>query len=141
MVVSAAAASSAAGSSGRPRNASAAAAAMAKLPRWKRPAARSGQADVEARRTSSTLRSETIRSATARDSWSSSAVTRIPWSRTTASFSSAMSFSVGPSQRVCSRPTDVSTCTFDGITFVASKRPPSPASITTTSTPRRASSW
>ena len=35
----------------------------------------------------------------------------------------------------------VSTWTFDGITFVASKRPPRPASITATSTPRRASSW
>ena len=40
-----------------------------------------------------------------------------------------------PSQRVCSRLTDVSTCTFEGITFVASKRPPRPASITATSTP------
>ena len=39
---------------------------------------------------------------------------------------------------MCSRLTDVSTCTFDGITFVASKRPPRPASITATSTPRRA---
>ena len=32
----------------------------------------------------------------------------------------AMSAIVGPSQRVCSSPTFVSTCTFDGITFVAS---------------------
>ena len=36
---------------------------------------------------------------------------------------------------------EVSAWTFDGITLVASKRPPSPASITATSTPRRASSW
>ncbi len=53
----------------------------------------------------------------------------------TASFSSAMSFSVGPSQRVCSRPTFVSTVTRESITFVASYRPPSPASTTATSTP------
>ncbi len=52
-----------------------------------------------------------------------------------------MSVRVGPSQRVCSRLTDVRTWTLDGITFVASKRPPRPASITATSTPRRASSW
>ena len=52
-----------------------------------------------------------------------------------------MSVSVGPSQRVCSRLTEVSACTLDGITLVASKRPPRPASITATSTPRRASSW
>jgi hypothetical protein len=36
------------------------------------------------------------------------------------SFSAATSAIVGPSQRVCSRPTFVSTCTRDGITFVAS---------------------
>jgi hypothetical protein len=47
---------------------------------------------------------------------------------------------VGPSQRVCSRPTFVSTATSDGMTFVASQRPPSPASTTATSTPRRANS-
>ena len=46
--------------------------------------------------------------------------TRVAWSRTTASFSRAMSSIVGPSQRVCSRPTVVSTWTFEGITFVAS---------------------
>ena len=59
---------------------------------------------------------------------------------TTSSFSRAIASTVGPSQRVCSRPTLVSTCTFEGITLVASKRPPRPASITATSTPRRASS-
>ena len=39
---------------------------------------------------------------------------------TTASFSSAMWRSVGPSQRVCSSPTLVSTCTRESITLVAS---------------------
>ena len=47
-------------------------------------------------------------------------VASVAWSRTTSSFSSAMSRIVGPSQRVCSSPTDVSTWTLDGITFVAS---------------------
>ncbi len=60
--------------------------------------------------------------------------------RTTASFSRAMSATVGPSQRVCSRPTLVSTTTGARSTPVASWRPPRPASTTATSTPRRASS-
>src|SRR5829696_3209283 len=51
-----------------------------------------------------------------------------------------MSVIVGPSQRVCSRPTLVSTATGAARTFVASWRPPSPASTTATSTPRSASS-
>ena len=59
---------------------------------------------------------------------------------TTASFSRAMSATVGPSQRVCSSPTLVSTTTGARSTPVASWRPPSPASTTATSTPRRASS-
>jgi hypothetical protein len=91
--------------------------------------------------TSSAWRSEAVRSAISSTTDGSSPITRVEWSRTTASFSAAMSASVGPSQRVCSRLTDVSTWTFEGITFVASKRPPSPASTTATSTPRRASSW
>ena len=60
--------------------------------------------------------------------------------RTTASFSPAMSATVGPSQRVCSRPTFVSTATAASSTLVASQRPPRPASTTATSTSRRASS-
>jgi hypothetical protein len=56
------------------------------------------------------------------------------------SFSAAMSAIVGPSQRVCSRPTFVRTWTFEGMTFVASQRPPRPASTTTTSAPASASS-
>ena len=60
--------------------------------------------------------------------------------RTTASFSPAMSAIVGPSQRVCSRPTLVSTTTGAPSTLVASQRPPRPASTTATSTSRRASS-
>ena len=60
------------------------------------------------------------RAATASASGSSSAVTSTEWSRTTASFSSAMLVTVGPSQRVWSRATPVSTWTFDGITLVAS---------------------
>ena len=51
-----------------------------------------------------------------------------------------MSATVGPSQRVCSRPTLVSTTTGARSTPVASWRPPRPASTTATSTPRRASS-
>ena len=51
-----------------------------------------------------------------------------------------MSAIVGPSQRVCSNPTLVSTTTGAPRTFVASQRPPRPASITATSTSRRASS-
>ena len=60
--------------------------------------------------------------------------------RTTASFSPAMSAIVGPSQRVCSSPTLVSTTTGAPSTLVASQRPPRPASTTATSTSRRASS-
>ena len=60
--------------------------------------------------------------------------------RTTASFSPAMSRTVGPSQRVCSSPTLVSTTTGAPSTFVASCRPPRPASTTATSTSWRASS-
>ena len=56
------------------------------------------------------------------------------WSRSTASFSVAISTSVSPRYSVCSSPTDVSTVTRDGSTLVASSRPPSPASITPTST-------
>src|SRR3954470_6540401 len=52
-----------------------------------------------------------------------------------------MSAIVGPSQRVCSRPTLVSTTTGASSTLVASQRPPRPASITATSPPRRASSY
>ena len=51
-----------------------------------------------------------------------------------------MSAIVGPSQRVCSSPTLVSTHTSASSTLVASQRPPRPASTTATSTPRRASS-
>ena len=59
------------------------------------------------------------------------------WSRSTASFSAAISSSVSPSHSVWSSPTEVSTVTREGITLVASSRPPSPASITATSTPGR----
>ncbi len=51
-----------------------------------------------------------------------------------------MSRTVGPSQRVCSSPTFVSTTVSAPSTLVASWRPPRPASITATSTSRRASS-
>ena len=54
--------------------------------------------------------------------------------RRTASFSAAISCSVSPSHCVWSRPIEVRTVTFDSRTFVASRRPPSPASITPTST-------
>ena len=64
-------------------------------------------------------------------------VTSVAPGLTTASFSSAMCRSVGPSQRVCSRPTLVSTTTGASSTLVASWRPPRPASTTATSTPRR----
>ena len=65
----------------------------------------------------------------------SAPTTSVPPGRTMSSFSAAMSAIVGPSQRVCSSPTFVRTCTFDGITFVASQRPPRPASTTATSAP------
>ena len=55
-------------------------------------------------------------------------------SATTASFSAAISSRVSPSSSVCSRPTFVSTTTGARRTFVASSRPPSPASTTATST-------
>ena len=57
-------------------------------------------------------------------------VTSVEWSRSTASFSAAISTSVSPSHSVWSRPTEVSTVTREGITLVASSLPPSPASIT-----------
>ena len=53
----------------------------------------------------------TIRSATVSASAPSGPATSVPPSGTTASFSSAMWRSVGPSQRVCSRPTLVRTST------------------------------
>ena len=57
-------------------------------------------------------RSAHIRSASAIASGCRSApTTSVPPGRTTSSFSRAMSATVGPSQRVCSRPTFVSTCT------------------------------
>ena len=71
-------------------------------------------------RTQRAWRSPATRSATVCAAGSSGPVTSVEWSRTTASFSSAMSAMVGPSQRVCSRPTPVSTATFEGITLVAS---------------------
>ena len=60
--------------------------------------------------------------------------TRVDWSRSTASFSAAISASVSPSHSVWSRPIEVSTVTREGIVLVASSLPPSPASITPTST-------
>ena len=48
------------------------------------------------------------------------------WSRSTASFSAAISSSVSPSHSVWSRPTEVSTVTREGIVLVASSRPPRP---------------
>ena len=53
---------------------------------------------------------------------------------TTASFSIAISSTVSPSTSVCSSPTFVSRTTRERTTFVASCRPPSPASTTATST-------
>ncbi len=73
-------------------------------------------------------------------SGSSSPTTSVDPGATTASFSRAMSVIVGPSQRVCSRPTLVSTATGAASTLVASWRPPRPASTTAASTPRSASS-
>jgi hypothetical protein len=141
VVSAAAAATVSARSSPAPRKASAAARASAKFWRWKPPGARNGTPASVGARTSVAWRSAATRSATSAEAGSSGPTTSVPWSRTTASFSAAISATVGPSQRVCSRPTEVSACTFDGITLVASKRPPRPASITATSTPRRASSW
>ena len=68
--------------------------------------------------------------ASASTSGASGPITRVEWSRSTASFSAAISSSVSPRYSVCSRPTEVSTVTCDGSTLVASRRPPSPASIT-----------
>ena len=66
-------------------------------------------------------RSAQTRSATATTSGASPLPsTSVPDGCTTSSFSRAMSVSVGPSQRVCSRPTLVSTWTVDGMTLVAS---------------------
>ena len=48
------------------------------------------------------------------------------WSRSTASFSAAISTSVSPRYSVCSRPTEVSTVTREGSTLVASRRPAEP---------------
>ena len=56
--------------------------------------------------------------------------TSVVASRSTASFSAAISSSVSPSHSVWSRPIEVSTVIFEGIVLVASSRPPSPASIT-----------
>ena len=53
----------------------------------------------------------------------------------TASFSFAISSGVSPSTSVCSSATFVSRTTGASTTFVASSRPPSPASMTATSTP------
>ena len=64
--------------------------------------------------------------------------TSLVWSRSTASFSAAISVSVSPSHSVCSSPIEVSTVTREGRTLVASSRPPSPASITPASTPAAA---
>ena len=64
--------------------------------------------------------------------------TRVVCGRRTASFSAAISSSVSPSRSVCSSAIEVSAVTFDGITLVASRRPPSPASITPASTLARA---
>ncbi len=58
----------------------------------------------------------------------------------TASFSAAISARVEPSTSVCSRPTFVSRTTRASTTFVASWRPPSPASTTAASTPCAAKS-
>ena len=58
---------------------------------------------------------------------------------TTASFSPAISPTVEPSRRVWSSATFVSTSTSAVSTFVASSRPPRPASTTATSTPSSAS--
>jgi hypothetical protein len=59
---------------------------------------------------------------------------------TTASFSAAISSRVSPSTSVCSRPTLVSRTTCERRTFVASRRPPRPASTTATSISRAANS-
>ncbi len=64
-----------------------------------------------------------------------SPVTSVVPGRRTASFSAAISSSVSPSHCVWSRPIEVRTVTFESRTFVASRRPPRPASITPTSTP------
>ena len=50
--------------------------------------------------------------------------TRVELSRSTASFSAAISSSVSPSHSVWSRPTEVSTVTCEGIVLVASSLPP-----------------
>ena len=55
-------------------------------------------------------------------------------SRRTASFSAAISSIVSPRYSVWSSPTEVSTVAREPITLVASSLPPSPASITPTST-------
>ncbi len=70
--------------------------------------------------TSRAPRSSATRSATIIDSGSSSPATSTPPGCTTSSFSCAIPASVGPSQRVCSRLTEVITCTREGMTLVAS---------------------
>ena len=70
---------------------------------------------MRASRSPATLRATAIASG-ARSAPSRSLV---PGTRT-ASFSSAMSLIVGPSQRVCSSPTFVSTVSRESITLVAS---------------------
>ena len=104
--------------------------------RWKEPAARTGipAPGSSGARTSLAPRSAAVRSARAETSSLRRPTTRTDWSRSTASFSAAISTSVSPSHSVWSRPTEVSTVTREGITLVASRRPPSPASITAAST-------
>jgi len=69
---------------------------------------------------------------------SSGRITTVSSVWTTASFSVAICSTVSPRTSVCSSPTLVSRTTRERRTFVASWRPPSPASTTATSTPASA---
>ena len=96
-------------------------AASAKLRRWKR--ARGGERDAAGparRRSARRARRRRARRPRAPPGCRSGPTTSVPPGRTTSTFSPAMSAIVGPSQRVCSSPTLVSTCTRESITFVAS---------------------
>jgi len=62
-------------------------------------------------------------------------MTSVVPARSTASFSAAICSSVSPSHSTWSSPTEVRAVAVESITFVASRRPPSPASTTATSTP------
>ena len=103
-----------------------------------RNALRGGERERRARRPRATTTAPAP-AARAAASHSGSPRTTVQPGRTTASFSAAIASRVSPSTSVCSSETFVSTTTrVASSTFVASWRPPSPASTTAASTPRLA---